>query len=190
MISSGRQMQSWLFAATFGLAGLAIPAFAQSVSAPLREDEIVVPDLSSSGSPQVVSNGWKYFFFRSPDATYEMAHFDISECYRFLTPTGWANVGLRRFVPWQSLAGTQTIIQIPSPYGLVGDLIGGAVEGTLLRRDRQSKMRRCMETRGYIRYGVAEEIWENVIKLPAEKSIAIQAKIASGPDFGGKVPEK
>jgi hypothetical protein len=122
--------------------------------------------------------------------TYEIAYSDISECYRFLQPAGWANVSLRRFVPWQSSVGTQTINQGFSPYGLVGELIGAAVEGTLLRRDRQSKMRRCMETRGYTRYGVAEEIWENVTKLPAEQSIAIQAKIASGPDFGGKVPQK
>ncbi len=68
--------------------------------------------------------------------------------------------------------------------------MGAMVEGTLTRRDYQAKMRRCMEPRGYTRYGVAEKIWEDVTSLPQEQATAIQAKIASSPSFGGKVPTK
>ncbi len=68
--------------------------------------------------------------------------------------------------------------------------MGAMVEGTLARRDYQAKMRRCMEPRGYIRYGVAEETWENVTNMPQDQANAVLAKIASGPSFGGKVPTK
>jgi hypothetical protein len=64
------------------------------------------------------------------------------------------------------------------------------IEGTLARRDRQAKMRRCMEPRGYARYGVAEEIWENIVAMPPEAGIAVQARIASGALWNGKVPDK
>jgi hypothetical protein len=149
-----------------------------------------VPDLSHSGDPAVVADGWKYFLFRREGVSFAEAHADFSDCYRFLAPQSWQTVQLGRFVPWESRAGRTRPTYQPNPYGLVGDLMLMAIEGTLARRDYQSKMRRCMETRGYIRYGVDVEIWNHVYKLPPAQSIAVQAKIASGPDFGGKVPTK
>ncbi|WP_439534429.1 hypothetical protein [Polymorphobacter sp.] len=150
---------------------------------------IAVPDLSGSAAPDVVANGWKYFVFRKAGISFAKAHDDMTDCARHLRPAIWANVMLPRFVPWQRSTATRTIT-IVNPYGLVGDLMLGAIEGTLIRRDRQSKMRRCLEPRGYIRYGIAEEIWENITALPADQSVAVMAKIAAGPDFGGKVPIK
>lgn len=66
----------------------------------------------------------------------------------------------------------------------------GAREAERQPQRRQSKMRRCMEPRGYTRYGVAEEIWEKVADMPPAQGIAVQAKIASGATWGGKVPVK
>lgn len=158
---------------------------------------ITVPDLSRSGDPDVIENGWKYFFFRRDGVSFADAHADIAFCYRYMGNSNWGTVGMPRFVPWQEAAVDQTKDTNPSVnsnYGLlgyaVGAVISGMIEGTLVRRDRQSKMRRCMETRGYTRYGVAEEIWENVIAMDPADAIAVQAKIAAGPDFGGKVPVK
>lgn len=151
---------------------------------------ITVPDLSNSSDPVVLENGWKYFFFHRRDTSFAEAHADITDCYRFLSPASWANVKLPRFVPWDDRAAVTFDSSRTWNYGLVGELIGGMVEGTLMRRDRQSKMRLCMETRGYTRFGVAEEIWENVIAKPPEEAIAIQAKLASGPLWNGKVPLK
>jgi hypothetical protein len=65
-----------------------------------------------------------------------------------------------------------------------------AVEGGLNHGDYQAKMRMCMETRGYTRYGIAEAIWKQVKDLPPDQSIAVQAKIASGPAFGKPVANK
>lgn len=150
---------------------------------------IAVPDLSGSADPVIVSNGWKYFFFQRNGVSFGEAYADFADCHRFLEPNDWSTVKLGRFVPWTGAPGKKAEY-LPNPYGLVGSLIGGMVEGTLARRDYQAKMRRCMEPRGYTRYGVAEEIWEYVFKLPLDQWIAVQAKIASGPNFGGKVPVK
>lgn len=180
---------------------LSMPAAADemgSKSAALPDPAtIVVPDLSGSGSAEVVENGWKYFFFRQDGVSFADAHADLAFCYRYMGNSNWGTVGMPRFVPWQEAPVDRTKdINAPvnSNYGLlgyaVGAVISGMIEGTLVRRDRQSKMRRCMETRGYVRYGVAEEIWENVIAMEPADAIAVQAKIASGPDFGGKVPVK
>ncbi len=150
---------------------------------------IITPDLSGSADPAVVSEGWKYFFFQRDGVSFEEAHADFADCHRFLQPNDWTTVKLNRFVPWNGTPGKKSE-NLPNPYGLVGALIGGMIEGTLVRRDYQAKMRRCMEPRGYTRYGVAEEIWERVSKLPLDQWVAVQAKIASSPAFGGKVPVK
>lgn len=167
----------------------AAPANAQTV--PADPAGIAVPDLSGSDAPAVVENGWKYFFYHRENTSFAEAYGDIADCYRFLAPAGWANVAIPRFIPWvERVPGERAATGYFEHSGLVGLVIGGMIEGTLTRRDRQAKMRRCMEPRGYTRYGVAEEIWENVAELPPEQGIAVQAKIASGPAWGGKVPVK
>ena len=164
---------------------------AMAQTAPTLPDPatITVPDLSHSGDPEVVANGWKYFFFQREGVSFAEAHADLSDCYRLLASGNWGSIKLDRFIPWESKAGRKPY-NTPFTFGLVGVVLMELAEGSLVRRDRQASMRRCMETRDYVRYGVAEEVWENVTDLPPEKSIAIQAKIASGPSFGGKVPAK
>jgi len=151
---------------------------------------VVVPDLSHSGDPQVVANGWKFFFFRREGVSYAEAGADLADCYRFLGKAEALATGLPHFVAWEDRSQKGRATYAPNPYGLVGAAMLAMFEGTLDRRDRQSRMRRCMETRGYTRYGVAEAVWQAVVALPPAQAIAIQAKIAAGPDFGGKVPEK
>lgn len=150
---------------------------------------VVVPDLSGSSRPEVIREGAKYFFFRQEGVTFEQAHADLSECFLFLQPGSWESVNIDRFVPWDSRAGRKTVTT-HSPYGLVGVAIAAAVEGPLEHRDYQAKLRSCMEPRGYARYGVPADVWKRVRDLPPEQSIAVLAKIASGPAFGTKVIEK
>jgi hypothetical protein len=147
---------------------------------------VVVPDLSGSGKPEVIREGSKYFFFHQEGVGFEKAHADLSDCFRFLQPSSWESVHMNRFVPWDSRPGRRTVFT-RNPYGLVGAILVGAVEGSLNHRDYQAKLRSCMEPRGYIRYGVAENIWKRVTGLPQDQSIAVLAKIASGPAFGKAV---
>ncbi len=180
-----------MVAAMAALVMTPIAATAQTTPALPDPATLSVPDLSSSADPAVAENGWKYFFYHRAGTSFAEAHADIADCYRFLAPAGWANVRLPRFVPWvERTPGERAETGYLANSGLVGAVIGGLIEGTLTRRDRQSKMRRCMEPRGYSRYGVAEEIWENVVEMPDAQGIAVQAKIASGPTWGGKVPVK
>lgn len=147
---------------------------------------ILVPDLSESSRPEVVRGGTKYFFFHREGVTFEEAHADFSECFLFLQPNDWESVHINRFVPWESQPGRGRDV-LSNPYGLVGIAIAAMVEGSLQHGDYQAKMRACMEPRGYVRRGVAKDIWRRVTGQPPEQSIAILSKIASGPAFGTKV---
>lgn len=158
--------------------------------APLPDPEaIVVPDLSGSGKPEVIREGAKYFFFHQEGVTFAKTHADLSECFLFLQPSSWESVHINRFVPWVSKPGRRTL-PAGNPYGLVGAILAGAVEGALLHRDYQAKMRSCMEPRGYVRRGVAEDVWKRVTGLPQDQAIAVLAKIASGPAFGKPVANR
>ncbi len=185
----------WLpFIAMLGLA--AMPALAAEYGQDIPDPATIrVPDLSHSSYPEVVANGWKYFFFRREGVTFAEAYRDITDCQNFLWQSNFSVFSLPRFVAWTEPTGRTTGLPDPDfSQGLLKSAVTSAitamVEGTLERRDRQSKMRRCMETRGYIRYSVAEETWESVTALPRREAAAVQARIASGPDFGGRVPEK
>lgn len=170
-------------------ASLQAAAYAQNPPALPDPSATVVPDLSGSGKPEVIRDGEKYFFFHRDGVTFETAREDLSDCSRFLQPASWQTVSINRFVPWVSKPGRRTLPS-SNPYGLVGTAIAWAVEGTLTHRDYQAKLRACMEPRGYTRYGVAEAVWKRVTALPPDESIAVQAKIASGPSFGKPVKDK
>ena len=68
-----------------------------------------------------------------------------------------------------------------NPYGLIGAGIGALVAGPIERRARQARLRRCMEPRGYVRYPLAERIWEQLVDDYSPGSIAAQALAAAGP---------
>lgn len=177
-------------AALIFAASLQSASFAQEAPPLPDPAAIVVPDLSGSMRPDVIRNGAKYFFFHREGVTFTTAHADLAECFLYLQPSSWESVSLNRFVPWDTRPGRKTTFS-SNPYGLVGALIVGAVEGTLNHRDYQAKMRSCcMEPRGYVRYGVPEDIWKRVTALPEEQAIAVLAKIASGPAFGKQVPNQ
>jgi hypothetical protein len=126
--------------------------------------------------------------------TFKDAHADFSDCYRFMQPVGWSMAtNIDRFIPWNRVPSNisrKAEWYTPSNYGVIGSIILGNAEDVFRRRTYQAKMRSCMEPRGYIRYGVAESIWTGISKLPPEQWVAVQAKIASAPPFGGVVPNK
>lgn len=157
------------------------------------QETVIVPDLSKSSDPSVVKEGWKYFVFQRHGVTFQEAYADFSDCYRFMQPVGWSVANTDRFIPWNRAPANiprQRAGYMPNNYGVIGSVILGMAEDVLTRRAYQAKMRACMEPRGYIRYGVAQSIWTGISKLPPEQWVAVQAKIASGPDFGGVVPNK
>jgi len=154
-------------------------ACAGRAQTPPDPSTLQVPDMTPARDRGVIADGWKHFYFHKAGVTYEEAYRDFSDCYRFL-PTPGANLALPMFVPWSERAGSEQ--SPPSNYGgLVGGVILGIVSGPLNRRDRQSRMRRCLEPRGYVRYPLARAPWQQLIDDYSPRSIAVQALVASGP---------
>lgn len=141
---------------------------------------IAIPDLSGGRDPGVVTNGWKYFYFWRADTSFEQAYADLADCYRFM-PVPGGDARLPAFVPWEEASGMGEAQTVISPYGIVGEVIGAIVAGPLIRRAHQSRLRRCMEPRGYERFPLQERRWEELTDNFSRASIAMQAKAASGP---------
>jgi hypothetical protein len=160
------------------LGGAASPAFAQA-DAPPDPSSITLPDMTPTRDRRVIADGWKHFYFHKAGVTYAEAYADFAECYRFL-PRGALLAGLPMFAPWRETPGGVEF-RPTNNYGLVGMAIAALVQGPLERRHRQSRMRRCMEPRGYVRYPLAEDAWRRLIDGYSRGSIALQALAASGP---------
>jgi len=157
------------------LAGAA-PAAAQGPPDPAT---IELPDLTPSRDPEVIANGGKHYYFHKSGVSYAEAYEDFSECYRYL-PTPYADPNLPMFAPWSEKPGVERF-QPANNYGLVGMGIAALFLGPIERRARQAPVRRCLETRGYVRYPVAEGVWRQLVDGYSERSIAVQAKAASMP---------
>ena len=80
--------------------------------------------------------------------------------------------------------------------GLIGNLLVSAVFGSAeLRKARRANMRRCMNYKGYERYGLPKDTWQEfnfeeglrkVDEKDRQQMLAQQAKAASGPTPTGK----
>jgi hypothetical protein len=160
------------------LLGSAAPASAQT-DAPPDPATIALPDMTPPRDPAVIKDGWKHFYFHKAGVSYAEAYADFSECYRYL-PVAGANPNLPMFAPWRQTPGVQ-VIQPTYNYGLIGMGIAALVAGPIERKAYQSRLRRCLETRGYVRYPLSESVWKRLIDDYSERSIALQAKAATLP---------
>jgi hypothetical protein len=172
-------MREWI--ALAALLGGASPLSAQS-DGPPDPVSIDLPDMTPTRDPGVIADGWRHFYFHKAGVSYAEAFADFADCYHFL-PVQGASPALPAFAPWSEGAGVR-VIQRSLPWGLTGAVILAIVSGPIDRRDRQSRMRRCMEPRGYLRYPVSEEVWSRLIDNYSARSIALQAKAASEPAPG------
>lgn len=119
----------------------------------------------------------KYYYFRMAGVSYAEAYEDFSECYRYL-PSAGAVSTLPMFAPWRDKPGVERV-QPTYNYGLIGMGIAALFLGPLQRKARQAPVRRCLETRGYVRYPLTEKAWKELVDGYSERSIAMQAKAAS-----------
>lgn len=157
---------------------IASPVHAQD--APPDPATVTVPDVSGGRDPDVVRNGWKYFYFWRADTSYDQAYADFADCYRFL-PVAQGDALLPMFIAWQGEEALDEKPPVSNQYGIVGAALGALVAGPINRRASQSRMRRCMEPRGYQRFPAPKEAWEAIIDGYSQESIAVSAVLASGP---------
>lgn len=131
-------------ASPFGLISITVEEVAQ----------IAMPELAFDATPEDQQNFDKYYYFNRPDTDFATAYADISEC------DGYAR-GLSSGITYQ---------QPPYPYagtmaGAVGGMIGNAMAAAIFgsaekRRMRRVNMRKCMNFKGYERYGLSKDRWE------------------------------
>ena len=150
-------------------------------------EAVPMPELAFDASAVDADDFEKYFYFHRPDTSFEVAYADITECDALtsgLTYYGGAS---------QSMLSQQTAM-----YGL-GGAIGGAIGSVLAdaifgsgerRKQRRINMRNCMFYKGYDRYGLEKDLWqefhfeEGNSREEAESRAAklmMQARVASGP---------
>lgn len=125
------------------------------------------------------SAGWKYFFLHKPGVSFEQALGDLHDCYPQIVVG--ASIVTPAFVPWRRTAVARPQVNTGGSYGLVGMAIGAMIAGPLARSYRQMRLGRCMLPRGYGRYPMSKEAWNQLNNGDEEKSISAQARLASGP---------
>lgn len=115
---------------------------------------VTMPKLEFTPSPEHEQDFDKYYYFHRPDTDFATAYADISEC------DGYA----------RGLSSGIGYAQTPYPYagtmaGAVGGAIGNAMVAAIFgsaekRRLRRVNMRQCMHFKGYERYGLAKDVWQ------------------------------
>lgn len=166
------------------LLAAAAPAAQAQTGLPPDPRTVTLPDLTTPSDPEVIKDGWKHFYFHKAGVAYEEAYADFSECYAYmLVPADYPSLPM--FAPWVDRPGARDPalpkLQYTGQYGLVGAAIGALFFGSFERRLRQAPLRRCLETRGYVRYPLPEKAWEALIDDYSDRSIAMQAKAATLP---------
>lgn len=170
-----------------------LPAAAHAQAAPFALPDpaaVTVPDVTPSSDPKVHHDGYKFYYFHNPAVSFAEAYRDVAECRAHLVTAGAAAVP--GFIPWDQAHRRKTYQGAPFvPYSpsLVGTMVGGVVTAGLAaiilpkmeRGARSNKMRRCMGTRGYVRYAIPEAAFDTLNKGDEAQLIAMQAKLASGP---------
>lgn len=115
---------------------------------------VEMPKLDFTPSATDPDNYDKYYYFVRSGTDFETAYADIVEC------DGYA----------RGLASGISYTQPPYPYaGTMAGAVGGAI-GTAMamaifgsaekRRLRRVNMRQCMNFKGYARYGLSKELWQ------------------------------
>lgn len=118
-------------------------------------DSIAIPSLAFDLTPANVADFDKYYYFHRDGTDFRTALTDLLECD-----------GMAR-----GLSSSRGWVDTPYPYnmsaagaagGIIGNLLVSAIFGSAeIRRLRRVSMRNCMFYKGYQRYGLDKEIWED-----------------------------
>lgn len=162
---------------------VAAPAWGQAATADLPDPaSITAPDLSGGRDPAVVRDGVKYHYFWRADTSYAQAYADFADCARFL-PMAQGNAPLLpMFIAWRGAAEDRDDTPAAThQYGLVGDLIGAMIMGSASQLAAQARLHACLAPLGYQRFPLPKATWQTIPADASASTIALRAKIASGP---------
>lgn len=145
---------------------------------------VPLPALVFTETPEIAADYDKYFYFHRADNDFPTALADITDCDALANGLVYS-VG-NKSAPYP-YAGTMA----GAVGSAIGDAMSDAIYGSTERRKmRRINMRRCMNFKGYDRYGLEKSLWqafnfeEGLSAEPSERRIVKlnqQARVASGP---------
>lgn len=152
-------------------------------------EAVPMPELAYKPDPLIAKDFDKYFFFHRDGTDFSQAYADITECDSLASGYNY----------YSSPNTDAAIAGAMANYGVAAGAIGGAV-GSLLadaifgsaerRRVKRINLRNCMYFKGYDRYGLEKDLWqefhfeEGLTRENArdrEAALLKQARVASGP---------
>lgn len=150
---------------------------------------VAMPKLDFASTPLIEADFDKYYFFNRANTTFEEALADLRDC------DGFAR-GLSSGYKYQEAPYPYTYTAAGAAGGVIANVMIAAIFGSAeKRRLRRVNMRRCMGYRGYDRFGLEKDLWqefnfEEGFSAEGEDKrqamLAQQAKVASGPRPAGK----
>lgn len=176
---------------------LVASAAGAQTSAPAVDPMTVVPDpatvampkLDFASTPLIEADFDKYYFFNRANTSFEEALADLRDC------DGFAR-GLSSGYQYQAAPYPYTYTMAGAAGGVIANVMIAAIFGSAeKRRLRRVNMRRCMGYRGYARFGLEKDLWqefnfEEGFSAEGEDKrqamLAQQAKVAAGPRPAGK----
>ncbi|MBA4162346.1 MAG: hypothetical protein C0515_09790 [Novosphingobium sp.] len=161
-----------------------------AIAAP-SADGLDPPKLDFTPDAKTAEDYDKYFYFHRTNTTFAEAYADIRECH------GLAGGKVAYRQGNSAFADTYTTSYLIPQYGMAGALggaLGGALVGLLIGGGNHDKIHRinirnCMGFKGYQRYGLPKDLWEEFNLSPgksrknaegSERALRLQALVASG----------
>lgn len=150
---------------------------------------VAMPKLDFASTPLIEADFDKYYFFNRANTSFEEALADLRDC------DGFAR-GLSSGYKYQEAPYPYTYTMAGAAGGVIANVMIAAIFGSAeKRRLRRVNMRRCMGYRGYARFGLEKDLWQEFNfeegfsgegEDKRQAMLAQQAKVASGPRPAGK----
>ncbi|MBX7533140.1 hypothetical protein K3165_09430 [Qipengyuania sp. 1XM1-15A] len=151
-------------------------------------EAVPMPALQFDMAEANVDDFEKYFYFHRPETDFATAYYDITECDALAS-------GISFYAGPTAGDMAANMLQ----YGVLAGGIGGAIGGLMAdaifgsgerRKQRRVNMRNCMFYKGYDRYGLEKDLWQEfnfeegnsqTEATERENKLLMQARVASGP---------
>ncbi|BDI60400.1 hypothetical protein [Qipengyuania nanhaisediminis] len=149
---------------------------------------IPVPETSFDYASVNPKDYEKYFYFHRPETSFDEAYADILECDSL-----GSGINIYMGADSSSIASAMTQYGVAAGAigGLVGSVLADAIFGSAERRKmKRINIRQCMFYKGYDRFGLEKDLWQEFHfeeghgRKDEDERIAaleMQARVASGP---------
>lgn len=150
-------------------------------------EAVTMPELAFTADPLIEKDFDKYFFFHRENTDFSTAYADITECDSLAS-------GINFYMGADNWAMQNAVMQYGAAGaigGALGSLMADAIFGSAERRRiKRINLRNCMFFKGYDRYGLEKDLWqefhfeEGLSRENAkdrEAALLRQARVASGP---------